>query len=188
MEIRKRSEDYARQFIDIQRRQFRRLGVFGDWENPYLTLAPGYEAEIIRAFGKFVAKGLVYQSMKPVLWSTGAQTALAEAEVEYAKRTDPAIYVAFALKDATGELEDASMVIWTTTPWTLPANVAIAVDPRAQYVVGDFGGRKFVVARALLDAFQSATGFSSRLRSSRWRVRRSPDSRRSIRSCRARPA
>jgi isoleucyl-tRNA synthetase len=158
VEIRKRSEDYARQFIDIQRRQFRRLGVFGDWENPYLTLAPGYEAEIIRAFGKFVAKGLVYQSMKPVLWSTGAQTALAEAEVEYAKRTDPAIYVAFPLKDATGELEGASMVIWTTTPWTLPANVAIAVDPRAQYVVGDFGGRKFIVARALLDAFQSATG------------------------------
>ena len=158
VEVRKRSEEYARKFIDIQRRQFRRLGVFGDWENPYLTLDPGYEAEIIRAFGRFVEKGLVYRSKKPVLWSTGAQTALAEAEVEYAKRTDPAIYVKFALAGATGELEGASMVIWTTTPWTLPANVAIAVDPRAEYVVGEFGGQKLVVARALLDNFATETG------------------------------
>lgn len=135
VEVRKRSEEYARKFIDIQRGQFKRLGVFGDWENPYLTLDPSYESEIIRSFGKFVDKGLVYQSKKPVLWSTGAQTALAEAEVEYAKRTDPAIYVKFPLLNVTGALEGASMVIWTTTPWTLPANVAIAVDPRARYVV-----------------------------------------------------
>ena len=135
VEVRKRSEDYARKFIDIQRRQFRRLGVFGDWENPYLTLDPGYESAIIRAFGRFVEQGLVYRSKKPVLWSTGAQTALAEAEVEYMKRTDPAIYVAFAA--ATGPLAalHASFVIWTTTPWTLPANVAIAVHPRENYIV-----------------------------------------------------
>lgn len=160
VEVRKRSEEYARKFIDIQRRQFRRLGVFGDWNNPYLTLDPGYEAEIIRSFGRFVEKGLVYRSKKPVLWSTGAQTALAEAEVEYAKRTDPAIYVKFALVDATGDLAGAAMVIWTTTPWTLPANVAIAVDPRADYVVGDFGGVKLVVARALLEAFSKETGLT----------------------------
>jgi len=160
VEVRKRSEDYARKFIDVQRRQFRRLGVFGDWGNPYLTLDPGYEAEIIRSFGRFVEKGLVYRSKKPVLWSTGAQTALAEAEVEYAKRTDPAIYVKFALIGGPGALDGAAMVIWTTTPWTLPANVAIAVDPRADYVVGDFSGTKLVVARALLEAFSAATGLA----------------------------
>src|SRR6187549_2379687 len=99
VEVRRKSEEYARKFIDVQRAQFKRLGVFGDWENPYLTLAPGYEAEIIRAFAAFVDKGLVYQSKKPVFWSTGAQTALAEAEVEYAKRTDPAIYVRFPATD-----------------------------------------------------------------------------------------
>jgi isoleucyl-tRNA synthetase len=160
VEVRKRSEEYARKFIDIQRRQFRRLGVFGDWENPYLTLDPGYEAEIIRSFGRFVENGLVYRSKKPVLWSTGAQTALAEAEVEYAKRTDPAIHVKFPLVGGTGPLDGASMVIWTTTPWTLPANVAIAVDPRAEYVAGDFGGTRLVVARALLEAFAAETGLA----------------------------
>lgn len=160
VEVRERSEAYARKFIDIQRRQFRRLGVFGDWENPYLTLDPGYEAEIIRAFGKFVQKGLVYRSKKPVLWSTGAQTALAEAEVEYAKRTDPAIYVKFILANGEGPLEGASFVIWTTTPWTLPANVAISVDPRADYMVGDFEGTRFVVAKALVENFSAATGLT----------------------------
>lgn len=160
VEVRQKSEEYARKFIDIQRRQFRRLGVFGDWHNPYLTLDPGYEAEIIRSFGRFVEKGLVYRSKKPVSWSTGAQTALAEAEVEYAKRTDPAIYVKFDLVNATGPLQDAAMVIWTTTPWTLPANLAIAVDPRAEYIVGDFGGKKFVVAKALLESFSKETGLA----------------------------
>src|SRR5689334_4850432 len=112
-EIRRRAEAFARKYIDIQRTQFKRLGVFGSWEDPYLTLAPGYEADIIRAFAGFVEKGLVYQSKKPVYWSTGAQTALAEAEVEYAQRTDPAIHVKFKLIEAKGELADASMVIWT---------------------------------------------------------------------------
>jgi isoleucyl-tRNA synthetase len=160
VEIRTRSEAYARKFLDIQRRQFRRLGVFGDWENPYLTLDPSYEAEIIRSFGRFVGKGLVYRSKKPVLWSTGAQTALAEAEVEYARRVDPAIYVRFPLAEAPGALAGAAMVIWTTTPWTLPANVAIAVDAKAEYVVGDFAGARLVVARALLEAFQRETGLA----------------------------
>jgi isoleucyl-tRNA synthetase len=162
IEVRKRSEEYARKFIDVQRRQFKRLGVLGDWENPYLTLDPAYEAEIIRSFGRFVEQGLVYRSKKPVLWSTGAQTALAEFEVEYARRTDPAIYVKFELASAgdVPELAGAAMVIWTTTPWTLPANVAIAVDPRAEYVIGDFGGQKLVVARALVEAFAAETGLA----------------------------
>ncbi len=159
-EIRRRAEEFARKYIDIQRGQFKRLGVLGSWEQPYLTLEPAYEAEVVRAFAAFVEKGLVYQSMKPVYWSTGAQTALAEAEVEYAQRTDPAIYVKFAVTNGSWPGEPASMVIWTTTPWTLPANVAIAVDPRAEYVVGDFGGQSLVVARALVESFQSATGLT----------------------------
>jgi isoleucyl-tRNA synthetase len=174
-EVRKRSEQYARKFIDIQRQQFKRLGVLGDWENPYLTLDPAYEAEIIRFFGQMVDKGLVYQSRKPVYWSTGAQTALAEAEVEYADRSDPAIFVKFPL--CTGPLAGkASMVIWTTTPWTLPANVAIAVHPRQRYLVRAFRKKTaeglgealtettpeaelFVIAEPLVAAFVDAAGF-----------------------------
>ena len=166
LEVRQKSEAYARKYIDIQRGQFRRLGVFGDWEHPYLTLAPEYECEIIRAFAAFVEKGYVYQSKKPVYWSTGAQTALAEAEVEYADRTDPAIFVKFAI--ASGPLAGkASMVIWTTTPWTLPANVAIAVHPRHKYVAKTFrneatGGHEvLVVAEALVSQFSEVTGWTA---------------------------
>ncbi len=137
LEVRKRSEAFARKFIDIQREQFKRLGVFGDWENPYLTMDPKYEAEILRAFAVFVEQGLVYQAKKPVFWSTGAQTALAEAEVEYQERDDTTVYVRFPI--TSGEWKDkASIAIWTTTPWTLPANLAIAVDPDETYVVQKF--------------------------------------------------
>jgi isoleucyl-tRNA synthetase len=174
-EVRRRSEQYARKYIDIQRTQFKRLGVFGDWEHPYLTLDPAYEAQIIRAFAAFVERGLVYQSKKPVYWSTGAQTALAEAEVEYAERTDPAIFVRFPI--VSGRLAGkASMVIWTTTPWTLPANVAIAVHPRQRYLVRAFrrkpadpllaavtenagASELFVIAEPLVPAFMEAAGF-----------------------------
>ena len=159
--VRQKSEELARKFIDIQRRQFKRLGVFGDWANPYLTMEPKYEAEIIRAFGAFVAKDLVYQSKKPVYWSTGAQTALAEAEVEYADREDPAIFVEFPL--VTGPLAGkASMAIWTTTPWTLPANVAIALHPRERYevVVTEAAGKKrtLMLASKLRNAVLEAIG------------------------------
>src|SRR5438034_1256007 len=113
LEVRKRSEAFARKFVDVQREQFKRLGVFGDWEHPYLTMNPAYEAEILRVFAIFVERGLVYESMKPVFWSTGAQTALAEAEVEYQDRTDTAVWVKFPI--VTGQLKDpASLVIWTT--------------------------------------------------------------------------
>ncbi|MEI6032743.1 MAG: isoleucine--tRNA ligase [Verrucomicrobiae bacterium] len=161
-EVRRRSEEYARKFIEIQRQQFRRLGVLGDWENPYLTLDPAYEADIIRSFAKFVEAGLVYRKKKPVLWSTGAQTALAEAEVEYQQRVDPAIHVGF--QAATGPLAEikASFVIWTTTPWTLPANLAIAVHPTERYSVlsvelPDGTSRTLVIASALKDAFLEET-------------------------------
>jgi isoleucyl-tRNA synthetase len=162
VEVRKRSEAYARKFVEIQKRQFRRLGVLGDWNNPYLTLSPAYEAEIIRAFAKFLEKGLVYQSKKPVYWSTGAQTALAEAEVEYADREDPAILVKFPI--VSGALAGkASMVIWTTTPWTLPANVAIAVKQDYTYWLRRFRHEEtgqeelFVIARELVPAFEQTT-------------------------------
>ena len=129
VEVRTRSEAEARKYIDIQRASFKRLGVFGDWDNPYLTLDPGYESGILRTFGKAVEKGLVYRMKRPVLWSYGAQTALAEAEVEYKEKTSPAVFVKFALVNPPPGAEDASLVIWTTTPWTLPANLAIALHP-----------------------------------------------------------
>src|SRR5438309_8876091 len=162
LEIRKKSEAFARKFIDIQREQFKRLGVLGDWEHPYLTMDPKYEAEILRAFAVFVEKGLVYQSKKPVFWSTGAQTALAEAEVEYQERDDTAVYVKFPI--ASGELAGkASIAIWTTTPWTLPANMAIGVDPKEIYVVQDIQrdgtSDVLLLADRLVDAFCLATKF-----------------------------
>jgi isoleucyl-tRNA synthetase len=162
LEVRQKSEAFARKFVDIQREQFKRLGVFGDWDRPYLTLDPAYEAEILRAFAIFVEKGLVYESMKPVFWSTGAQTALAEAEVEYQDRTDTTVYVKFPI--VTGDLAGkASIAIWTTTPWTLPANLAIAVHPKELYVAREFRkegvAETLVLAASLVEAFCHATGF-----------------------------
>ncbi|PYI78587.1 MAG: isoleucine--tRNA ligase, partial [Verrucomicrobia bacterium] len=177
LEVRKRCEAFARKFIDIQREQFKRLGVFGDWEHPYLTMDPKYEAEILRAFAVFVEEGLVYEAQKPVFWSTGAQTALAEAEVEYQERDDTAVYVKFPIIGSArppGAPEGTSIAIWTTTPWTLPANLAIAVDPKANYVVQEFGvahasglpdprnrdGRTtLILAEKLVPRFSAATGF-----------------------------
>src|SRR5881394_1744274 len=165
LEIRKKSEALAQKFIDIQREQFKRLGVFGDWENPYLTMDPKYEAEILRAFAVFVEKGLVYQSKKPVFWSTGAQTALAEAEVEYQDRDDTAVYVRFPLPpDHVAKIglpadKLVSVAIWTTTPWTLPANLAIAVDPNVEYEILSNQNERVLVARGLREQFIQQTGF-----------------------------
>ena len=163
-EIRRRCEAFARGFIDVQRKSFRRLGVFGDWENPYLTMNPAYEAEILRVFAGLVEQGCVYQSKKPVQWSYGAQTALAEAEVEYKDKESPAVFVKFPLiPPATGGME-ASMVIWTTTPWTLPAPLGLAVHPEFTYVVGKFTRENqqetLVLVRELIEDFCAKTGFS----------------------------
>jgi isoleucyl-tRNA synthetase len=160
--VRQRCEAFARKFINIQRAQFKRLGVFGDWENPYLTMNPAYEAEILRAFAVFVEQSLVYESLKPIFWSTGAQTALAEAEVEYQDREDTAVYVKFPI--VTGQLKGkASLVIWTTTPWTLPANLAIAVHPRERYVVQTFTrgeqSEMLVLAESLAGSFAAGSGW-----------------------------
>ena len=165
VQIRTLSEAEARKYIDIQRASFKRLGVFGDWENPYLTLDPAYESGILRTFGKAVDKGLVYRMKRPVLWSYGAQTALAEAEVEYKEKTSPAIYVKFKVGQASClPASGSNLVIWTTTPWTLPANLAIALHPEFDYVSGKFthtDGRSetLVIAKSRVEAFQAATGF-----------------------------
>ncbi|MDB4408905.1 isoleucine--tRNA ligase, partial [Akkermansiaceae bacterium] len=159
-EIRRRCEDFAKGWIDTQRESFKRLGVFGDWENPYLTLNPDYEANIIRTFAALIEKGCVYQSQKPVQWSYGAKTALAEAEVEYADKKSTAVFVRFKL---TGEglnlFPDASIAIWTTTPWTLPANLGIAVHERFIYTVGKYSdGSTIIVARDLIGEFEEKSG------------------------------
>jgi isoleucyl-tRNA synthetase len=167
-EIRRRCARFATEWIDVQRNSFRRLGVFGDWKNPYLTMAPGYEASILRVFAKLVENGNIYQAKKPVQWSYGAQTALAEAEVEYQDKESPAIFVKFPLSRSVGvppTLQNASIPIWTTTPWTLPANLGLAVHPEFTYIVGRFHNEStdrdetLLIVRELIDAFQAKTGF-----------------------------
>ncbi|QQY09881.1 MAG: isoleucine--tRNA ligase [Candidatus Xiphinematobacter sp.] len=164
VEIRKKSEEHARRFIRIQREQFMRLGVLGDWKNPYLTLDPSYEADVVRCFARFVQEGLVYRTRKPVLWSTGAQTALAEAEVEYKEKVSPAIYVKFpisteeALRKALPTSRPISLVVWTTTPWTLPANLAIAVHNEFEYEVVSTGTEFLIIAHQLVANFQENIG------------------------------
>lgn len=162
-EIRRRCAEFAKGFIDIQRTSFRRLGVFGDWENPYLTMKPAYEANILRVFAKLVEDGAVYQSRKPVQWSYGAYTALAEAEIDYKEKVSTSVFVRFPLLDNPLGLK-ASMVIWTTTPWTLPANVGLALHPRFTYVAGRFmkNGQteNLVIVKELLDAFAQKTGWA----------------------------
>jgi isoleucyl-tRNA synthetase len=153
LKIREKCEATARHFIGVQSEQFQRLGVFGDWEHPYLTLDPAYEAETLRVFATLVGKNLVYQAMRPVLWSTGAQTALAEAEIEYKEKVDPAVYVKFPLTAEAAqkfpELKEASLLIWTTTPWTLPANLAVAVNASLDYSVWNLeDGTKVIVGEA----------------------------------------
>lgn len=164
-EIRTRCVEFAKGFIDIQRNSFRRLGVLADWKNPYLTLDPSYEASIIRVFAKLVEQGAVYQSRKPVQWSYGAYTALAEAEVEYQDVSSDAIFVRMPLEgDALGLGLPVSLVIWTTTPWTLPSNVGIALHPQFTYVAGKFTKEdrieNLIVLKELIEEFTRKTGWA----------------------------
>jgi isoleucyl-tRNA synthetase len=156
VEKRRRCREYALRFIDVQRGEFKRLGVFGDWDNPYITMAPAYQAVIAREFGRFVGRGLVHKGLKPVHWCMHCKTALAQAEVEYEDQRTPSIYVRFPLAGALPGVPDASkpsLVIWTTTPWTLPANLAIAVHPDEEYVALASNGETLVVASKLADLF-----------------------------------
>ena len=158
-EIRKRCRVYAQEFVDIQKEEFKRLGVFADWENPYLTMDFSYEATIVREFGKFVEKELVYKGLKPVHWCTSCKTALAEAEVEHDEHTSPTVYVKFPVQSgipkSMGALNSPHMVIWTTTPWTLPANLAICLHPEFTYVAVTHGDDTYIVAEERLSALVS---------------------------------
>jgi len=155
-EIRKLCREYAGKFIDIQREEFKRLGVFGDWDKPYLTMNYAYEAAIVRELGKFVTAGGVYKGKKPVYWCGSCETALAEAEVEYADHESPSISARFSLPDAHKAFsslkdKDVSIVIWTTTPWTLVSNLAVALHPEFDYVAVDIGSNSVIIlAEALL--------------------------------------
>ncbi len=164
MAIRKLCREYAEKFYTIQREEFQRLGILGDWQHPYLTMHPGYEATIIREFGKFVERGGVYKGLKPVLWCTVDQTALAEAEVEYEDHTSPSIYVKFPLVTSPEVLSKTfpgvafplgiklvSVVIWTTTPWTLPANQAVCLHGDIDYAFVQVGDEVLIVAEKLLE-------------------------------------
>lgn len=152
-----RCRAYAQKWIDTQRTGFQRLGVIGDWERPYITMDPVYEAAVVRQLGKLFDRGCVTRRLKVVHWSYGARTALAEAEVEYADKTSPAITVAFPVPDAEaarlGLPSNLFLPIWTTTPWTLPSNRAIAMHPDLEYAVVKAGERAFVVAVPLLEDF-----------------------------------
>ena len=145
-DIRKACEAYAHKYIDIQRDQFKRLGVFGDWDNPYLTLDRKYEAEELRLFADVVEKGFVYRGKKPVYWSIPCRTALAEAEVEYADHISQSVFVKFPV---VGE-EKTHLVIWTTTPWTLPANLAVAYHSKFTYKKVCVNGEAYIVEGTLL--------------------------------------
>jgi isoleucyl-tRNA synthetase len=160
----RRCREYARRFVDVQREEFRRLGVFGDWDNPYLTMAPAYEAVIAREFGRLVGRGLVYKGLKPVHWCMYCKTALAQAEVEYEDQRAPSVYVRFPLVGPLPMAPSAprpSLAIWTTTPWTLPANLAIAVHPEEEYVALEGDGETLIVAAKLADAFAALAGLRS---------------------------
>jgi isoleucyl-tRNA synthetase len=164
VEVRKRCREYATQFIDIQREEFKRLGVFGEWENPYLTMNFEYQATIVKEFGKFLLDGSVYKGKKPVHWCPTCKTALAEAEVKYEDHRSSSIYVKFKMISNIGELfpslkgKPAYVIIWTTTPWTIPANLAIALHPDFTYVAVDVGGEVYILAEALLEVVMEKFG------------------------------
>jgi len=164
VEVRARCRAYAEQFVNIQREEFKRLGVLGDWEHPYLTMKPHYVATILAEFGKFFLSGAIYRSKKPVHWCATCRTALAEAEVEYEDHSTPSVYVKFPLVSPPPEVPELGaggpvyLVIWTTTPWTLPANLAIAVHPDLEYAVMKVNGDKLLVAAELAESLLSSFG------------------------------
>ena len=162
VEYRKLCHDYALSQVDKQRADFKRLGVSGDWEHPYVTLTPDYEAAQIRVFGKMAEKGYIYKGLKPIYWSPSSESSLAEAEIEYHDVKSPSIYVAFKVVDGKDLLDtDTSFIIWTTTPWTLPANLGISANPDFDYVQIKADGRKFVVAKDLLETVSKEIGWEN---------------------------
>ncbi len=159
-EFRTACENFAQDFVNRQLNSFRRLGVIGDWDRPYRTMDKQFEAEEVKVFGEMYRKGYIYKGLKPVYWCPKDETALAEADIEYQDDPCTSIYVKFALKDTQGKLDAANtyVIIWTTTPWTLPGNLAIALNARETYVVVKAGEEKYIVAEALLDKTMQAGG------------------------------
>lgn len=168
LEVRRRCREYAAKYVDVQRVEFKRLGVFGRWDKPYLTMSYSYEAGVLRAFEALVRAGLIYRGLRPIHWCTSCSTALADAEVEYAVHSSPSVYVAFQQHDPAswedrGVPSGTEVVIWTTTPWTLPANLAVALNPGELYCVVEAEGRRFLVASRLAQSFISAAAPSGRI-------------------------
>jgi isoleucyl-tRNA synthetase len=167
VEIRQHCRRYAERFIDIQRQEFKRLGVLGEWDNPYLTMAYAYEATIARELGRFFSRGSVIRSKKPIYWCSSCQTALAEAEVEYHDHSSPSIHVKFPLRsEDQGRFPEffgrpVYVLIWTTTPWTLPANLAITLHPGFTYVAVETGGEIWILAEGLVEACMQSFGITN---------------------------
>lgn len=161
--LRKKCRDYALKFVKRQTEQFKRIGVIGDFKNPYLTLDPNYEAVNIEVFGELFERGLIYKGKKPIHWCYSCMTALAEAEIEYSDEKSPSIYVKFPIKEKIKDLESYAepkfILIWTTTPWTLPANVAVALHPKATYRAVSLDGEIFIMASDLVERVMEETGF-----------------------------
>ena len=167
-DLRRACREYAARFVDVQREQFKRLGVMGDWADPYLTMDYRYQAAIVRALGRFVEQGMVYKGKKPVHWCIHCRTALAEAEVEYENHTSPSIYVEFPLSQESADAlaarlpalagQPVSALIWTTTPWTIPSNLALAFHPDARYGAYPVDGRVVIVAESLADQLSTELG------------------------------
>ena len=166
LEMRKLCREYAAKFVAIQKEEFKRLGIQGDWDNPYLTMNYEYEGLTAAELARFAHNGGLYRGRKPVHWCSSCVTALAEAEVEYADHTSPSIFVRFRLADDVSAAipalagKDTSVVIWTTTPWTIPANLAVAMHPEFDYVALDTEQGVLIVAEGLKDSFLAATGLT----------------------------
>jgi isoleucyl-tRNA synthetase len=165
-EIRAACRKYAEKYVDLQRRDFKRLGVFGRWDDPYLTMSPHYQSVIAGAFVDVLSAGYVYKGLKPVNWCLTHRTALAEAEVEYGNHTSPSIWVRFALTSDAAKIDRALAgkkvygLIWTTTPWTIPANMAIAYHPKFEYAAVEVAGAVYIVASELLNVTAEKVGWS----------------------------
>ena len=162
IDFREMCREYALHYLDVQREQFKRLGVFGDWDNPYITLDPAFEARQIGVFGRMAQKGFIYQGLKPVYWCPQCETALAEAEVEYLEKRSPSIYVKFPVVEHGqkwgSEHEPTHVLIWTTTPWTIPANLAVAVHPESDYVLLKSGDEYYLLAKEMVEHVINETG------------------------------
>ena len=163
VEFRRRCKEYALHYVNVHREQFRRLGVWGDWDNPYLTLTPEYEARQVEVFGEMARRGYIYKGLKPVYWCPHCETALAEAEIEYKDHRSPSVYFTFPVVDGKGLLPaDSAVAVWTTTPWTIPANMAIALHPEFAYVLAETDRGLLLMAEGLMEQVAQAVGLSVR--------------------------